>query len=818
MTNQISDPPNENNAGLDFDYNAWSANTQITLTNIPLRPDYMFTLSPAKAREVNAFIDAQPGNLTYTNSKYAAIDRPIILDKPFNELSRYNYVRVFNPAQPNDLGTDRPNYFYYFIQDVSYIATNTTALQVQLDVWTTYINRVRIGRGFFEQGHLAIANEAQMSNNGRDYLTAPEGLDVGVDHVPAYQGGDFPIMRYGDQAVLVTSTLDLEMSAGSTTKPIINVADSQVSAGLLTGTSQYLFPNITMFIAFVKSKKNQAHLIDGITSVVYIPNPDRYWTRADLGALLAIGAYRMPAALATPRRKVALQDWRKHSTIVNEIDPRYRHLSKMLTYPYTYIYMSNKQGQSVVLRPELIAGNDLVYWEEAAFSEAGQRIQWVIDAYNSKSVSTPNGEIQGLGVDYAVFINNFPQTSVTVDGGMLAIARSSQSIAFASRQADWNQRKGLAANQLGYDQATAGINVSTDLMNSDLASQRRSLGIGQELSTQQALGNVTSSVGMGAGLGMVGGGVGALAGAAAGAGTAAINNMMTLAQQSASRQQYNNSASAARSGNAISGAYGGQMRDTNKAFADMATKGDYEMELAGLKAQTADLMASPPSSVGQAGGEALHFLRWRTGFDLQIRVMDKYHMRLVGEHWLRYGYVTNQYIQVPNELQVMTHFTYWKLRDLTVQGNIPDRFVATLRGIIEKGVTIVNNPFDIGIIDPAINKPLPGYSLGSTAPLPEIPDPEIDPPVTTKRKRKRMIVYSTVSTDPSTPGNTWALAGSSPGTDANFIITQDQVRANAFLDATGQTTPVGLTEAEFLLTRDQYRSAVATLVIPGDPE
>lgn len=799
----------------DFDFNAWAANTVITLTNIPLRPDYMFVASPARVAKINELIDEQPDNYTYTNSKYAPIDRPIMLDKTYNELARFNYVRVYNPAQPGK-SPDRANYFYYFIQDVVYHARDTTQLIVQLDAWTTCINRVRIGRGFLETGHLGIANEAQMSNNGRDYLTVPEGIDVGVDHVVAHAGGDFPIMRYGDQGVLVTSTLDLELNAGSTRNPVINVAKAQISAGMISGTSQYLFPSASNFLAFMVTRRDQAHLIAGITSVIYIPNPSRYWSSGELGALLSIGAYRMPTGMAPRKRKVSLANWRKDAKILKRIPRRFRHLSKMLTYPYTYVFLSNKQGQSVVLRPELIAGDDLVYYEEAAFSEGGQRIQWFVDGYNADAPSVIDGAIQGLGVDYSVFINNFPQTSVTVDGGLLAMARSSQSIAFASTQANWNQRKGLAANQLGFDQANTGINLSTDLMNSEIKTQQRALGIDQSLQSKTNLTNIGNNVVAGAGIGVLAGAPGIAVGAAAGLAGAAAGSLNLLASQRAGRDQLRNSMTGAMRNNALGGAAAGSIRDTNKTYQDFATRGDYESEIAGLKAATADIMASPPSAVGQSGGEATNFLRWRTGFDLHVRMMDNNHMTVVGEYWLRYGYAVQRYIQVPNELQVMTHFTYWKMKDLSIQGNIPDRFIATLRGIIEKGVTVVEDPFEIGVIDPSINKPLPGYVIGGIVELPEIPDPPVIPPITTRRKRKNMLVYSTVSTNPSAPGNTWALAGSAPGTDANFQVTTDAARADMYLDATGQERPVGVTETEFLLLANQYRSPVSIIATEGD--
>jgi hypothetical protein len=61
---------------------------------------------------------------------------------------------------------------------------------------------------------------------------------------------------------------------------------------------------------------------------------------------------------------------------------------------------------------------------------------------------------------------------------------------------------------------------------------------------------------------------------------------------------------------------------------------------------------------------------------------------------------------------VMTRFTYWKLRETYITAaQCPETFKQAIRGIFEKGVTVWNNPADIGNIDIADNAIVAGIQL-----------------------------------------------------------------------------------------------------------
>src|SRR5690606_8774203 len=215
----------------------------------------------------------------------------------------------------------------------------------------------------------------------------------------------------------------------------------------------------------------------------------------------------------------------------------------------------------------------------------------------------------------------------------------------------------------------------------------------------------------------------------------------------------------------------------------------------------------------------LRMLNFRWGYQLRWLMPDQASLQSIGEFWLRYGYAIQRFAFIPNDYMVMSKFTYWKMKETYIRAaGMPESFKQAIRGIFEKGVTVWADPDDMGLVDLELNKALPGITIDGYEPPAPDPDPDPEPPVVAKRKNKKMIVYSTVDSNPASPGNVWALAGTSPGTDANWIETRDLVRAQAFLDACQVENPVGLTELEFAEYRDLYRSPVGTQEIPPAPE
>lgn len=819
--NQITDPPIKSDFGYMFNYEVWSANTSITLTNVPWNNDYRDVVSFAATNDLNAYIDSHSStNVNMTNSTYAKANEPILIDVPFNRVNLYNYVRVYNPAQPV-MGNDIAKYLYYFITDVRYVAPNTTAIVVQLDVWQTFIRQVQLGRCYIERGHLGIANTVNFQNYGRDYLTVPEGLDTGSEYVNVMQRSDEQIIvpPTNNYSILVASTVKLEAAPGTVQNPNLESAEGGVFQSLPSGASYYIFQSPAEFTAFMRKYSKFPWVTQGIISITVIPPITRYYALANLGAKLPIGAYKAPTAQASRPQRALFANWRENSSIRSYIPLRYRHLKKLWTYPYMVIELTTMTGQSVILKPEAWKSRDAIMAEEVALLPPNQRIIWYPVGYNYRTEALLAGGEQGDGINYAAGVTNFPALAIVNNGAIAVMASNAHSIAFGYQSADWSQQAALRGNQTSYDQASAAMQGGTDLMENTLAQSRGALGIGTEISGQQAVANSIGGIGGGALMGAFAGPAGAAVGGIGGLISGIAGNVATMITQAGNQRQYANQAMGARGANAIETRTSAYMRDTNKSLSDWAARGDYENEVAGLNARKRDMNLTPPSMAGQVGGEALGMLNFRFGYRVKWLMPDQASLQTIGEYWLRYGYAIQRFAFVPNNYMVMTKFTYWKMKETYIRAaGMPEAFKQAIRGIFEKGVTVWADPDDIGVIDTANNKALPDITIDGYVPPDPEPDPDPEPPVTPKRKKKNMLVYSTVDTDPATPGPLWALAGTSPGTDANWIETRDNLRAVAFMEQCGVEDPVGLTLAEFVAYRDLYRSPVGTQEIPATPE
>lgn len=826
--NQIQEPANNNyDFGLDFNYAAWTANTDITLTNVPWDNNYRDVVGFPTTDALNKYIDKRPTeNVRITNAQYAKTDQPISIDIPFGSAQLFNYVRVYNPAQPvhpSVGGIDIPKYYYYFILNIRHVTPNTTELQVQLDVFQTYIRNVRFGRCYVERGHIGIANQDQFRNYGRDFLSIPEGLDTGseyniVDRV------DNKVMSLTDQgtavgsSILVASTLDLTQAPGTVKAPNMKTARGSIFQGLPSGASYYIFTNPQDFLRFMQTFSDKPWITQGIISITVIPKWSRYY--GSLGTKLTFGGYAAPQA-GTGKRGVNFRtNWRNAQRIRDYIPERYRHLRKFWTFPYMAIRVSSNAGQQTVLRPEHWNSAHGEMTEMCSLLPPSQRITMVPRKYNSSIPESNSGDITGDGMDRAISIGNFPTLALVNNEAINFLASNANTLAFGFKAADWAQQKALRGNQVSYDQASAGMNASSDLAAIGMGADAASTAISNQLAQDSALLNGIGGAAGGAAMGLVGGPVGGLVGGMGGTASGVMGMLNTGNQINSANAQLANRMSSGTAAQGVQTGLAGYMRDTNKSLSDWAARGDYESAVAGMKAKIQDAEMSPPSVAGQAGGEALNLQNDQMMFRMEVIMPDQAAIQSIGEYWLRYGYAIDRNMFMPPSLQVMDKFTYWKLKETYLGSSpVPEAFKQAIRGIFEKGVTVWANPDDMGFIDPADNRPIPGIVIdGYQPPTPE-PDPTPEPPEPiTRRKRKKMLVYGTVSTVPGFEGNVWALAGASPGTQANWQETQESTRSAAFLDATGQTAAVGVTEAEFNALKEQFLSPVETGTPGGEVE
>lgn len=722
--------PNDYPAGLEFDYSVWTAGTKVDLVNVPFNNDYRDVVRMDSREQFNAYLNGRASSgITIENLTYCKPGEDVFLPIPFNRVSRYNYLRASNPLmpRPGDIQKD----FYYFIIGAEYVNPDVTRLRLQLDVWHTYIHDVTFGNCYVERGHIGIANELNFEGNGRDYLTVPEGIDLGNEYLTVAVRNKWvmsltpiPINdRYPGHDVLMVATTDILGDPGTKANPNLDSAEGTTFQGTTQGAGIYVFTP-QQFDAFISAMKAAPWITQGITSITLIPRINRYHPDFDYSEQVVLGAL---ATTLYPRNigHSMFPNWRHSQDIFDYIGTRYAHLRKLWTFPYMAIEMTTFNATPIVLKPEAWNHPDAWIQERANLVPPAQRIEFSPRFYNSRkwdesqledlypypiqTMGGVKGDDMGEYVDLVTQIGNFPTMSLVNNGQIGYLAANAHGIAFQHQSADWSQQRALGMAEGQYDIASGAI--STNRQITDIANMVAS---GQTANQNALIGNTAMYGAAGNLLGSAGGGsVFGARGAAAGAASAlgqSIGSGLSAGAQMAANDVSTSLANSQRSADTgLSNRQQELMRDTNNDLARFAARGDYANTIAGINARVQDAQLIQPSTSGQMGGETMNMVNGGWQVSLRWKMIDPARIRLIGEYWLRYGYAIRAFIRPPQNLKVMSKFTYWKMSETYISAStIPEGHKQVIRGQLEKGITVWTNPDDIGNIDFADNKPLGG--------------------------------------------------------------------------------------------------------------
>ena len=694
------DLPGDSDYGLEFNYANWTPNTRIELLNVRWDNSYEDVCHFGSKAELNAWIDSQSGtSITFDDLTYARVNQPIDLDVPFNQAQKYNYMRVYNRAQSAYPG-DTAKHFYYFINDVQFIAGNTTRFSVQLDVFQTFIYDVTFGNAFVERSHWGLRND--FDGYGRTWHNIPEGFDLGNElaikkrYKHQITTANTNTVNDVDFSVMVTATVELQTAgAMASQNKIISATGSEIQY-MPNGQSVSFFPTVEDFIDFMSAISNYPIISSGITGIYAVPDitdSGNYGSVTFTEQQITVGTtntsvwYMGTKATSDRIQKTLKSNWRDDA--INALPERYRHLKKFLTSPYCEIELTSNTGSPVVLHPENWNNADIEVMQVIHLAMPNPRIMFVPTGYNRSGVAT---ESNGHGLTYdggeffdvSVGIDNLPTFSVVNNGFMSYMQQNKAGLAFNANSIDWSQQRATMGAQLKYNQATQSMATAQESFNTNM----RAMGAN----------HVTSMVsGMGNGLiGMAG------SGSAQGMAGSAVNMAMNLGEQ------------AVRYGTAVdqqnrlndSSQYGMKYnRDTNLDFAQKAIAGDNAIARAGLSAKIQDAKTIQPSVSGQMGGESFMLANNYWGVEARVKMVSGAPMYTIGEHWLRYGYAVNEVVfHLPNNLKAMSNFTYWKCHEVYIlNGGMPEPFKRVITGILKNGVTVWNDPVKIGSIDWADN-------------------------------------------------------------------------------------------------------------------
>jgi hypothetical protein len=669
---------------------SWAIQSRVTLCRVAWDDSYKDVVSFESPEKRNEYFDSlKSESIVLDNYTYLKPNEPINIDVPFHKAYTYNYLIVDNPKtdDPDDVTPPR---FFYFIEGAAMPNPSTTALTLQLDVFQTYLWQFRLGVCFVERGHLAMAalhnrlesRDYNAAEALRIFGVASEGLDVGSEYtITSAEMFDLSAKKW---AVIVQSNTDLAADWGTRDNPSLKTADGQMTDGLASGCNVYAIESWD-YSEFMKKVRDAPWVAKGIVSISAFPKT--VLTDGPSVSLNGIAAHFLGD---TPDEGVYFTS---DEPILDQLgrltNADFKFVDKLKCFPYAVIEIVNYQGNSLLLKPEMVNDKKLTlkqmacaappyqkiaffpahYGEAAGDSGYGKAGYYTMDYAEGQYAEKTHEVNYGYWLDTAVWFQDFPQMSIVNDEYVNYLASTTNRRQFSYNAAGWSQQKSLVGNQQTYDQAQ--LSLANNQANQDISNVQQGINMGL---------SALSS-------GMAGNPAGVLMGVAGGA-----TNLVASNLQFQNNQQ-------------LAGQFAGQ----NKNLSDWAAKGDYQNAIAGIDATVQDAALTQPSQSGQMAGDGFNLSNGMMIVQIRYKTITTQMQEIVGNYFLKYGYAIRQYLVPQKDFMCMEKYTYWKMLDTSIICSTADEGVKNaIRGIFEKGVTVWRNPDDIGRTYGADNAPIQG--------------------------------------------------------------------------------------------------------------
>lgn len=685
-------------------------------------------------------------------SKYRDLHREGYIDVPlpFDIAAKYNYMVIEYSLFANDgspikyEGEEGVRKWFYFIREVEYLAPSTTRLHIMDDAFQTWIYDIDISGMMLERGHAPM-----LKTKASEYLNNPieNATDLLADDV-----------NYGDDDGISKKSHEVIFNAGNMMAVIFTTANVRTGSWGSKASGDWgtpgLVANLTQgmpaYFAFAMAASRLAaflinvaasypQFMQTVKAVAFISSD-----LITLGATFSfanVSCYRIEATYKTNDliSSLAIDDF--------DFPSRYKNIAKLYTYPYSYISIYDENGSETRVKIESTSGMlklhssvSLVFpWlnvsghiegigkassKTISFSNVTQRNmpmqgnwyetlrQWNIptfgvyqDAGTNNDYLTYYDRAQSVNDYLAVQSNDNASADTMVSNADLQIA-ANDAITARSNESSQTDTDAVQA----FNQATqawqAGASRASANNQIEAAQQSAAISIGSTAVASMVQGGITLGPG-GALAGLVGGLIG---GIPTGLQTAVSTNLtetQTETQIYYSQQQVNetNQNSEDRVGIKISATE--DTNDIQNDYIEASTANNAATQKANASRTANNAQAAIDNRVRQSALAApMEFGAYNSGDLAANRPMGLFativtqqdcHISMAGDEFLRYGYMLNKYWPFDNNWNLGKYFTYWKLSDFWVNGlNVPDMYVDRLRFFLYGGVTIWNNPDDIG--------------------------------------------------------------------------------------------------------------------------
>lgn len=701
----------------------WEPATEFKLCRVPWDSSYQNIVQfPTSATKESYFRSLQ--GTTFTSSTYLPVDRPIVVDLPYGDAYKYNYIIVKQDkmADVPASGDDIP--LYYFITSCDYSSPHACSLTLMLDVWTTYSAFVVPGKQYVERGHVPWCNTPAITpdaNHGwpktiADYWLPCDPLDTGTKWVETRAEWLSLQSVSAGQYCVIACTVDLTADYGTVTNAALTSARGQNVDGLYSGVRFYAMQlgAVSTVLTYLSP---YPWISQNILALYCVPDK---MISVGSGVRLNNGSgpevYEVSGTNDTDNTSLNPDFASVGFYDVVQTQAEYTDIPVFMTSKWLSVILDNNSGSQVFLAPEFWPGSTLhlriltefaypwtsaLVYPEHYGAEAGQGI--VTYSYQNATIGGVSvGQCYyGDFLEAALWLTDFPQFAVVNNGALLTLASSAASRQAAARGANMTYATAQTANGLAagldYEQLGQTLAFQNDQAQQayyqDYIANQLSEGYGR---AQFGLNQLASDLAFG-----LGGVLRADNDAYWEDGTFSLSEMADAFQQGVARsregwggREYASPYDMALAQRNLTYQQGMDAAMTNSRIAQMQAETDYQSAMLALQAQEQSAQMVSPGLSGCAAGPGLLF---KYGYTSGIRVRTKRPQHKYAQnarlYMQRFGFPVQEYVDVPADLCLMTLGTYWQMPANTIAVLTGTEQVRdTVRGIFARGVMVWSDP------------------------------------------------------------------------------------------------------------------------------
>ena len=658
-------------------------------------------------KQFNFFINNYD-HIVFENYTYQRKDGTVVVPGLYDDLRLYNYLIYQN----GDTG-NKSKWIYCFITSLGYLNDNATSISFETDVIQTW--RFEIENNFMES-YIAYEHRPQYYDNGDGVYrpcinTQPENIEVGTDLISDKQYLIDP--NKNTSFAVIGMTCDMSGKDGYTNAQL--GVPSQVNYYIFpfnryTGNdiktlkiSSVSGPNVTIsgLSTVLDAIRKNEKLVGKCVSIVVtnsipglVVENGQVVIKRDCFIGEQQGDYQILTYKAKTMNDMLENDLNAFpKTQIYDIPAfiGFSEFTKIYTYPYSYLVISDNNGSTKAFKNEL--------WQDM------KNAQFIcVGSPNSSKMNIMplNYKVTKLNDSYSNLINldnSFEsqyETSLPIISDttalMLQSSRNSMNVGLSNTRRSNETNSAIASatgNALSAQTSLQNnLNLSVTARNTNLASnlndlQNKSNMINASISAIGGLsGGIASAL-----TGNIGGAVGSLVGAGLGIGQTAMQNQINTKQTNLQNANALANANAQASANSQSTAIGNQLRQLTTQYQNQT---NIQNAMDSYNARIHDAQATADSIVTGSNDLMRQVTLDLNTFVLYVyRPTDEYKQKLE-KIWNMRGYATNT-VDYPN-LRSKTSWNYIQTVKCNIKGTgIDPSDLEKIKRVFDNGITLWHN-------------------------------------------------------------------------------------------------------------------------------